>query len=384
MKNQNIAKSYIITWWPCGGKSSIIPALVEVLIARNKDVYVIPEIATLLESEWIHPKYGTDIIDFQKQIAKRQIELETQAQEKIEQTWNFESSIILCDRSLIDNLSYVSKEEYIPIIEEFETTLAEVLNNRYYGAISLQSAAYGAEQFYTTANNDARTETLEEARIREDNIINTYKDFWWKRFFVWNTNPSTQENYTFEEKKKRAEFAFLSMLGEPPIEFERQFEIYEFDKNILQSYSPKVINVEQYYLPLELFNRPDFDEARIRKIEKDEFVYYFLTLKKRQDNQRIEEEKEISFEMYAEYYWKKLSDKNGIFKKRHLFINPHDWHRYEFDIFTDEVWTEINKYRLEVELPNNEFDIVMPDFILDYKETTGDASFSNFNIASKK
>ena len=378
---QQRVKPLVISWGPCGGKSSILPHLVETLLQQGYDVYTVPEMATYLESKGIHPKYGTPLKEFQINIVEQQLLHEQTIQEEIARRWRPEKSVILCDRGLVDNLAYVDAATYTEVLAACKLSLAEVLN-RYGGAVLLQTAAYGAEEFYTTDNNAARLEnTIEAARVVEDNVLHAYDNYHGKQFFVSNTHPSTWEKHTFEAKKQAASNAILSLLGSPAIEYERQFEVRSFDKEQLFALQPTQFFIEQYYLPIDLFKRPDFDEARIRHMYKvwSTDHYYFLTLKKRQGDQRIEEEHVISAEQYEQYLSQKLATKQGIQKHRYVFRNPLDHHRYEFDIFLTPNWQETGRYRLEVELPWREVGIALPTFITDSHETTGDQSFSNFN-----
>ncbi len=378
---QQLVKPLVISWGPCGGKSSILPHLIETLLQQGYDVYAIPEMATHLESLHIHPKFGTPPLEFQKKIVTFQLMHEQAIQEQIAHRGRPEKSVILCDRGLIDNLAYTDSVRYEEVLAQFKLTLSDVLS-RYGGVVMLQSAAYGAEEFYTKANNTARSENIDEARIVEDNILRAYDNYRGKQFFVSNTHPLTWEKYTFEAKKQAASNAILSLLGSPAIEYERQFEVRSFDKDALLALQPTPFFIKQYYLPMDLFQRPDFDEARIRHMHKvwSEDHYYFLTLKKRQGDQRIEEERVISSEMYKHYFAQKIPDKAGIQKLRYVFRNPLDHHRYEFDIFLTPNIQETGRYRLEVELPWREVGIALPAFIKESHETTGDQSFSNFNM----
>lgn len=374
-------KPLVISWGPCGGKSSILPHLVETLLQQGYDVYTVPEMATYLETQWIHPKYGISLKEFQINIVEQQLLHEQAMQQEIALRWRPEKSVILCDRGLVDNLAYVDEATYTEVLASCKLSLAEVLN-RYGGAVLLQTAAYGAEEFYTTANNTARSESIEEARVVEDHILDAYDHYHGKQFFVSNTHPITWEKYSFEAKKQAASNAILSLLGSPAIEYERQFEVRSFDREKLLGYAPTQFFIEQYYLPMELFNRSDFDEARVRHMYKvgSNDHYYFLTLKKRQGDQRIEEEQVITQERYEHYLSQKLPDKAGIQKHRYAFRNPWDNHRYEFDIFLTPNWQETDRYRLEVELSWREVGFAVPTFITDYHETTGDQSYSNFNM----
>jgi hypothetical protein len=79
---------------------------------------------------------------------------------KAARTMPQEKILIVCDRGMFDNKAYMTDKEFNDIIDRMGLTLDEVTNQ--YGAVfHLMTAAKGAEEYYTTANNSARTETVE-------------------------------------------------------------------------------------------------------------------------------------------------------------------------------------------------------------------------------
>ena len=73
-----------------------------------------------------------------------------------------QDTIILCDRGVFDNRAYVSDREFKELLKERNLNEME-LSSSYDMVIHLVTAAKGAKEHYTTANNSARTETVEEA-----------------------------------------------------------------------------------------------------------------------------------------------------------------------------------------------------------------------------
>lgn len=66
-------------------------------------------------------------------------------------------SIILCDRGTVDPYAYISKEEFQSIMDEEGWSWVNLRDRRYDRVIFLDSAAVGAEDFYTRSNNTARS-----------------------------------------------------------------------------------------------------------------------------------------------------------------------------------------------------------------------------------
>lgn len=65
-------------------------------------------------------------------------------------------TIIVCDRGTMDISAYMKPEMWQEITLKMNTS-SETLRQRYDAVLHLVSAADGAEQFYTTANNSERT-----------------------------------------------------------------------------------------------------------------------------------------------------------------------------------------------------------------------------------
>lgn len=83
-------------------------------------------------------------------------------------------SIILCDRGTVDPYAYISKEEFQAIMDEEGWSWVTLRDRRYDRVIFLNSAAVGAEDFYTTANNAARSEGLEVARALNQKTMDAW------------------------------------------------------------------------------------------------------------------------------------------------------------------------------------------------------------------
>lgn len=73
--------------------------------------------------------------------------------------------IIVCDRGTMDISTYLTEDFWNRIISEQGYTNTQ-LRERYDAVLHLVSAADGAEQFYTTANNAQRVERLTKRDCR--------------------------------------------------------------------------------------------------------------------------------------------------------------------------------------------------------------------------
>ncbi len=92
------------------------------------------------------------------------------------------------------------------------------LRDNYDAVFHLVTAAKGAEEFYTTANNSARTETVEEAAALDDKLISAWTGHTHLRV-IDNTS-------SFEDQMKKLVAEIAPFLGEPePYEIERKYLI---------------------------------------------------------------------------------------------------------------------------------------------------------------
>src|SRR5699024_10827661 len=106
----------------------------------------------------------------------------------------------------LDNKEYMNDLEFAEAIQFIGSNEVELRDN-YDAVFHLVTAAKGAEEFYTTANNSARTETVEEAAALDDKLIS-----------AWAGHPHLRvidNPLTFEDKMKKLIAEIASFLGEP-------------------------------------------------------------------------------------------------------------------------------------------------------------------------
>ena len=82
--------------------------------------------------------------------------------------------LILCDRGLVDCAAYMSHDDYQAILDESGWTWSHIRDKRYDSVIFMNTAAKGAEEYYTLSNNAARTQTPEQARALDDRTLTAW------------------------------------------------------------------------------------------------------------------------------------------------------------------------------------------------------------------
>ena len=270
-------------------------------------------------------------------------------------------------------MAYISKDKFEKMLNEKGLTLSDAYAH-YNAVVHLVTAADGAEEFYqwndpskdNCGNNAARSESPEEARIKDKKTLNSWIGHTHLRVFDNSTN--------FDGKIKRVIKEVFSLLGEPvPKEIERKFIIKKPTKDQLQELGCiSETNIIQTYLK----STNPKTERRVRQMgtKKDGFSFYYTEKKDISVGERLEKEKKITPTEYVEYLIEADTNLHQISKTRRCFI--YDKKYYEMDIFpfSDEYAL------LEIELNNLDENINLPPLTF-IKEVTDDETFKNYFLA---
>lgn len=181
---------FVLTGGPGGGKTTGIPILKQFLEEKGFKVFIVPEAATIVNSQMELKSKDIPLYHFQVALIETELYLENIAfkfASQIEQ-----DVILLLDRAILDTKAYMSDKNFTKILNEKGLTETEVLN-RYDAIFHMVTAANGAEEFYCPSG--IRTETPEAARELDDKILK-----------VWQVHPNLYvlDNSTnFNEKINR-------------------------------------------------------------------------------------------------------------------------------------------------------------------------------------
>ena len=159
----------VVTGGPCGGKSTAVSWIRKAFTERGYHVLFIPETATELFTGGVPLiSHGTNM-SFQMCNFSLQLQKEA-AFTRAAMGLETEKVLIVCDRGALDNKAYMSPDDFARMLNSFGKTEAELCSS--YGAVfHLVSAAKGAVSFYTTENNNVRTETPEQVAALDDRMI---------------------------------------------------------------------------------------------------------------------------------------------------------------------------------------------------------------------
>lgn len=162
-------KRIVLTGGPCAGKTSAIRILKDYFEKKNYIVLYIDETATKIINQGITP-YGDNAIsmyEFQKYVFKNQLEEEEKIDNYIKNIKD-KDIIVLYDRCLIDNKSYVTEEEFNNLLKEFNIDINKYIS-KFDLFIHMVTAAIGTNK-YNLFTNNARVENKKQA-IQLDNKI---------------------------------------------------------------------------------------------------------------------------------------------------------------------------------------------------------------------
>lgn len=347
----------VLTGGPCGGKTTSIKTIEEEFQERGYHVIIVPEAATILINSGIRPfgNNGLTMYEFQKYVMDLQFRLEDLAA-KAANDINAKT-IIVCDRGLLDDKAYVSEEEFRELVKMWNTTQFKLLN-RYDLVMHLVTAADGKEEFYTTSNNEARTESPEEAREKDRRTLSAWLGHDNLKIIGNDTNFSTKIAKTVRE--------IYELLKTPyPVQKQEKYLVTSVDTTKLLARNPVLIEIEQYVAQQE-----DGEEIYRKSKCNGETKYTKITKQDTAENkERIVRKKNVSEE---EYLSNLPGDKQIIFKKRYCFSYLNQYFR--LDIFDDGLQL------LEIEETNKTRTRKIPDFIKVSDEVTDSVDYRNSSI----
>ena len=357
-------KKIAITGGPCAGKTTAMQKIVQEFTEKGYKVFVVSEAATELINGGIRP-FGDGALpmyEFQKCIIDTQLAKE-RLFEKVANSMN-QDTIILCDRGVFDNRAYVSDNEFKQLLKERNLNEME-LSASYDMVIHLVTAAKGAKEHYTTANNSARTETVEEAIKMDKKTLDAWVGH--KRIEIIGNEGS------FDDKIHNVIKTIYELLGKPyPIQRQHKFLIDKIDLAGLKGRRLVKLELEQFFTDYN-----ETENTMVRKTTKDGESSYSKTIKKDTDipSERTTLSRRITDREYNELLT--ATNDRPIRKCRYCFTYNNQY--YKLDVFEKPEGMVI----LETELTNENKEVEIPDFLTVKKDITDDYDYRNVNLYRK-
>ncbi len=203
--NKNIFR-IALTGGPCAGKTTALAQIIERFSDLGYLVYALPETPTIFSNVSINfltpdKQYFYNI---EKAVLKYQIMMEDTFLELARNAP--QPVIIIADRGTMDISAYMEPTVWQALLDELGLSDIKLRDARYDAVIHMVSAAIGAEQFYTTENNSARTEGIELARELDNKILK-----------AWTGHPQLQiveNNVDFDVKIKSVLHGIQRLIGD--------------------------------------------------------------------------------------------------------------------------------------------------------------------------
>ncbi len=371
LRFEKSCKEVVSTGGPSAGKSDGMAVLSEELQDKGFDrVFVAPEGATLYCGYGIRdlPQLAKSnrplYFEVERCLLGAQLELEARYHQ-FASLFPEDRCVLLLDRGAMDIRAYLDDDEFERLLKEENLDRFDV-RDRYDVVNHLVTAAIGAQEHYTCANNRLRSEGLETARVLDKRI----QDAWTGRTHLNIIDNSTD----FEGKMCRVVQATLRGLGVPvPIETERKFLLRGMPNFRSLGVHVQAIDIEQQYLV------PSAEgELRIRRRSQGNTnVYYRTNKKKREGSQfeRLEYEDIITEREYQSLSMFRDPSARLIRKIRFCFI--YDYQYFELDVFIEPD----GLFLLELELTEENAEFRLPPFLDVVKDVTDDVRYTNAAIA---
>lgn len=340
-------------------------------------VFTVPETPTMLFQGGfsLHDVTGAQVVELETILLRTVMNTEDSFR-SIAQVYN-DDCVFLYDRGMMDPKAYVTPEMWSTILSNLGLSEVQLRDQRYDAVIHMVTAAEGAEAHYTLANNTARTETPEQARVLDKKT----QDAWVGHPHL-RVIPNTGD---FNEKVREAGAAACRVVGEPePYEDERKFLVANVEDIPVRNVT---VDIDQRYLvsdPVAASDPPArrvLVEERVRKRGRDNSFVYTHTIKRRQGGGRAAElDRMITPAEHLMALERRDPNCAPVLKTRTCFVWKGNY--FELDRYTS--WTPEGGGHLtvlEVELEDPKANIELPPFVKIEREVTGEGAFSNKEIA---
>lgn len=361
MNDKEIYK-IVLTGGPCAGKTTALTKLEEMLTDAGFHVLIVSESATELIKGGARP-FGNgkiDMTDFQTLMVDYQLQKERIYLDACRLIPN-NKIVIIYDRGVVDNKAYINQEKYTKIIADMNLSEIELMD-AYNLVLHLTTAALGATEFYTLANNQARTETVEEAIALDRKTLE-----------AWVGHPNLKiidNDCDFEGKMEKVIDEVSKLIGlNKNILHQRKFlvDVDSIDLSVFNEDNSTRIDIIQSYLESDSKYEKRLRKRCIHGIS----TYYLTTIKKLENGKEIVTEKKISEKEYL-YLLSEYNIKGTIEKVRYAFLYEREY--YTLDIF--------NK-GLAILETNSEEELTLPNNMKIIKEVTGNPEYNNSSLAMK-
>lgn len=345
---------FVISGGPCGGKTTALARVFSYLRERNFEVINVPEAYTILNSNGMSFDFFTT--EGMSQIIQGTVlDVMLTLEDGVERVLKARGkpAVMICDRGTMDGSVYVSPQEFQNIMDERNTDIVQLRDNRYDAAFHMVTAADGAEPYYTLENNKVRHESKEDAR-KADRLT---QRAWCGHPHLYVIDNSTD----FEGKMNRLVDIIAKVVGLPS-NLKRRSAKYLLKSRPDVSKFPteidfQIFEVEKVYL--QLFNIASDDDGynfirRRSSVDRSTgkvlgSVYQITSVKRASNDELIEQKRIISSREYSAAYETRDLQRHIVRQRRISFLyekQSFNVHMYESPV------SEVSILHAQVEAKN--------------------------------
>ncbi|VDN03753.1 unnamed protein product [Thelazia callipaeda] len=358
-----------LTGGPCGGKTTGQARLRTFFEGIGWKVYTVPETATILLGGGI--KYAElcheGAYKFQEDLLLTLLRIETVFFNQAELS-SADRVLVICDRGAMDPSAYIDKESWAQSLKELNLD-----------QFNLREAADGAEEYYSLANNGARSESLNEA-IEQDRLT---RDAW-----LGHPRVDVIDNIgckSFDDKILRLIAAVCDRIGLPTqdrLAFNSKKRKWLIT-SIAEECMPRceVFMVRHDYLCTEDASI----QIRLRSRSQNGRTTYTITTRHYDGPEPVETRMQLNYREYMSYITMGDHSRAPINKERRCFMYGKQY--YHLDIYKSPLPPAcqgkplmlLETYTTAPVADKNE--PPLPNFMSVAKEVTGDSAYSMYTIA---
>lgn len=263
-------------------------------------------------------------------------------------------TLIICDRGTMDSAAYINKESFDKVCKKMGWSREFLTSERYDLVLHMVTAADGAEEFYTTANNAQRRETVDEAKQMDKNTQQVWIDHF-------NLKVVDNQGDGFDAKLSKVFNLVSTHLDyHPSIHLTKKYILPNgFDLSRL----PKNINYTEYLEHTDYLTTEDPADLYFvkRRISKEGVTFYSYNERHyaKDISQRRETKRIVNSNNYESFLRQKDANKHTLSKRLTVFI----WNNAPFIIdeyYDHETEKVVTFIRYEEFLDSN---IPLPTFI---------------------
>jgi len=369
----------VLTGGPCGGKTTGQDRLATFFEQLGWKVFTVPETATILLGGGV--KFAElspeQAYEFQKDLLLTLIKIEDVFFHQAELIKD-KNVLVICDRGAMDPSAYMDTESWEQLLKDSKLIVNDIRERRYDQIVHMVSAADGAENYYTLANNATRKEGLNQA-VAQDRQTRT----------VWIGHPyvdivDNADCTKFDDKILKLCQVVCDRVG---VNYQdrlsknskkRKWLIIGFDADKFPKFEE--FSVAHDYL---LADHSDL-QVRIRKRCQNNRSTYTITTRQFLKDETIETRMQMTEREYYKYLSMKDGSRSTLHKKRRCFTYGNQY--FHLDIYVKPYPPACQGRQLMVletytTKPPGDPLPELPSFLNVAREITNDSNFSMYNLA---